>query len=194
MSAPLRSAHGLLGRDLRRPSGRRSRARPAGRPRSPAAACACRRPWPWARECGRGRPRRLAAAAPRSSISAGHLGVQLAEVREDIRPQPQAAGAARVVPGRGVGGDLEIGDRRAAGLEHGQRVGLGVEGVDRVRLGVPVAAARDSRRAARRRPGPGRRACRRGTAVRLRRGRRRPGPCRRCAPRPRPGSAGPRGA
>ena len=47
-----------------------------------------------------------------------------------------------MVPGRGVGRDLEVGDRRAAGFQHGERVALGVEGVHRVSRGVPVAPVR----------------------------------------------------
>ena len=75
-------------------------------------------------------------------------GMQLAEGREHGPALPQAAGAAGMIPGRGLGGDLHALGLDAQDSERRQRVALGVDRVDRPRRSRPSAGAPRRRSAA----------------------------------------------
>ena len=70
-----------------------------------------------------------------------HVRVEFAEMAEHARPEPQNAGAPGVIPGRRVGGGLQIVGRRARSGERRQRVGLRVVEIGFARLLAPVARA-----------------------------------------------------
>ena len=88
-------------------------------------------------------------------------GMQLAEGREHGPALPQAAGAAWMIPGRGLGRDLHALGLDAEDSERRERVALGVDRVDRPRVPGPVPGVPRPRSAARPGPRPARRGDRR---------------------------------
>ena len=70
---------------------------------------------------------------------AQHRRVNVAERGERIGAEPEHPRPAGVVPGGGVPGDLQVGDRRAGGFERRIGIGPGVKGVDVALRHAPVA-------------------------------------------------------
>ena len=90
-----------------------------------------------------------AAIGPFTSNASSTSGCSSPKCAEHGRPEAQHAGAARVVPGRRIGRDLDVVDRRARRGERGERIGLGVEEIG---LARPARANRAGRAAPARSP------------------------------------------
>src|SRR6185312_9531332 len=69
------------------------------------------------------------------------LGMELAEIPEHGRAEPQHAAAARMEPGRWVARNLDVVDRRACGGERGERIFLGGKQIGLARPVAPVGRA-----------------------------------------------------